>query len=355
MKDTAKVNESLRHKGNDMKKVMVNIIVMVATFVSGICLEQLGIKLNQAEKCKLIESESATNLKITIPNITEPHTESPTHSYSSRTPYELKEMITNKHIDLMFLWNELNIDSGKFQSCDNTCEAEIDEKDLNDEKGKEVILKLTQSFQYCRYLIFKKETDKQLKTPMWRLLAHIDHDFNHYVMSQHNVMKSGKNNWLVISGQEMSGSDGALFYERWYKVSSKGIRNVLNYPAEGALVNLQEGFCNRYASKIILHRDNLIEIRYTMNTSDVGKCKYKIKPDKTLSIFYSKDEKENFVLKSKNIKAFLEIMSPIWELDSTVSLAFGFDRNLESLITSNQKIDKRTKTKIVEVLEYYRK
>ena len=133
-------------------------------------------------------------------------------------------------VDLAPTWERLRISPGDFAVCAGDCEGEIFESELNGKPGKEVILKLTKSFNFCRYLIFEPVALGRIR---WKLLGYIDHDFNRYQMARHRVIRAFGRNWFVLRGQEGSGSGYYLYGETWFEVVHRGVRPVLHYSVEG--------------------------------------------------------------------------------------------------------------------------
>src|SRR5437016_5357802 len=111
----------------------------------------------------------------------------------STSPFEIARVIKiassswKKHhvevnVDLTSTWKQLALDPGDFNDC-AYCEAAIFKSELDGQPGSEVILKITRSFDFVRYLIFSKQGQRHNLT----LIAHIDHDFNQYQVSSHRI------------------------------------------------------------------------------------------------------------------------------------------------------------------------
>jgi hypothetical protein len=136
-------------------------------------------------------------------------------------------------VDLSSTWKHLGIDPSVYDDC-AYCESAIFKDELDDKPGREVILKLTKSFDFCRYLIFTRNVNASGKI-RWKLLGHIDHDFNRYQMASHRIVRAFGRNWFVLHAQEGSGSGYHLYGEAWFEVSNRGVRPVLNYSVEGGI------------------------------------------------------------------------------------------------------------------------
>lgn len=162
----------------------------------------------------------------------------------STSPFEIARVVNqstqqwNRHrlrvdVDLRPTWKHLGIDPSLFAGCMGDCQARLDRNELDATPGREVILKFTKSYDFCRYLIFTRVRRTPTARPRWKLLGYIDHDFNRYQMARHRVARAFGRNWLVIRGQEGSGSGYYLYGETWFEVSNRGVRPVLNYPVDG--------------------------------------------------------------------------------------------------------------------------
>jgi hypothetical protein len=209
------------------------------------------------------------------------------------TPFELaravnesKRMWDQNHtqvlVDLGFTWNRLGIDPGPFAGCSGDCEAKIYRHELDSTPGKEIILKLMQSYNFCRYLIFARARTNSRARSKWKLLGYIDHDFNRYKMSSHRIVRASGTNWLVIRGQEGSGSGFSLYGETWYQVSDKGVRATLSYPFAGNTDPWPIGLGRQFKARVFISRNSirrsneiLIRYRVTYSTLDYIKNDFK--------------------------------------------------------------------------------
>ena len=194
---------------------------------------------------------------------------------SSNSPFEIAIAINrsgwlwrNRRISSPVIldgtWKRLGIDSAYFPQCGSECEAKVFRVRLDEQRGSEVLLKLTRSFDFCRYLVFRAVKHSS-KTRHWKLLGYVDHDFNRYQMSSHRVVHALGKNWLVVRGQEGSGSGYSLYSETWYRVSRKGIESVLHYPVEGHTYPWPTGVGREFKAKVLSSRDNHIRLGYTVS------------------------------------------------------------------------------------------
>jgi hypothetical protein len=178
-------------------------------------------------------------------------------------------------VDLGFTWEQLGIEPGQFVGCAGECEAKIYRHELDSTPGQEVILKLTQSYNFCRYLIFARARNNSRARPKWKLLGYIDHDFNRYKMASYRIVRALGTNWLVIRGQEGSGTGFSLYGETWYQVTDKGVRATLSYPFAGNTDPWPKGLGREFKASVLSSRNSagryseiLIRYRVTYSTLD---------------------------------------------------------------------------------------
>ena len=149
-------------------------------------------------------------------------------------------------VHLHSYWKELNIEPGEFAVCSTDCEVQLTYAELDGKRGRELLLKLTRSASFCRYLVYRKTGKK------WRFLGHIDHDFNRYEMARHRVLNFLGRPWLVIRGQEGSGSGFALYFDYWYQVTDSDMRTtVLSYPAKGNTYPWPTGLGRQFRASVV--------------------------------------------------------------------------------------------------------
>jgi len=202
-------------------------------------------------------------------------------SPKSASPYEIARLVNRSNaqlkksddesrrdvdvVDLSRTWKRLGIPSGDFETCPGICKAALFRHELDGERGREVLLKLRwgtgDSF---RYLVFKRAARGR-----WKLLGFVDHDFNRYEESSHRVLRARGRNWLVIRGQEGSGSGYALYAETWYEVSAKGLRSVLYYPVAGRVVPWPSGVSREFEARVTGERGDApsVALSYTVSYS----------------------------------------------------------------------------------------
>lgn len=228
-----------------MKRLFSHLIVAVFTFVLSVA----GMSLFIIHRQSTVEQSKPMGMREKAQPMAQPITETSVSNETSQlrslSPYDIEIFINaNPQANAEEIWRKLGI-AGKyngeshydlkekfFTKCQG-CEAEIYNYELDGEPGTEALLRISDRLQEsCRYLVFKS-TDKSSEGEGWKLLGHIDHDFGRYQMPQHFYVLSGGESWLVIRVQEASGSGVALYYDRLFKVSSGGIKEILDYPSEG--------------------------------------------------------------------------------------------------------------------------
>lgn len=162
----------------------------------------------------------------------------------SLSPYQMRSfVIAHRNSQLTELWQRLGIrfqyagervskhPDGFLNKCIG-CEAEVFENELDDEPGREVLLRVSDNLQEsCRYLVFKRVGNRS--SDKWKFLGNIDHDFGRYRMPQHLVLLSGGTSWLAIEVQESSGNYFVSYSSRLFKVNNNGLRELLTFPTEG--------------------------------------------------------------------------------------------------------------------------
>ena len=148
------------------------------------------------------------------------------------SPFALARSINNiqrtgKDLSLTETWQQFGVEPGSFAQCSNDCKAKIYRNELSSNPGSEVVIKLTRFEDFTRYLVFGRADNG------WKFLGYVDHDFNKYEIARHRIASVKGKPFLVIRGQEGSGSGYALYAETWYEVADNGLKPVLSYPSDG--------------------------------------------------------------------------------------------------------------------------
>lgn len=186
------------------------------------------------------------------------------------SPYEIVRVVNeNKKaaeesdgptpVDLGPIWRTLGIDSVAFDSCSGQCDASIQKSELDGQPQPEVIIKLTQPFNFVRFLVFSEGHSNKSE---WIFRGYVDHDFNRYQMASHRVLEFGGKRWLVIRGQEGSGTGFSLYGETWYELGQKGLQAVLRYPIEGHTYPWPVGLGRDFKADIVTRNSAELIINY---------------------------------------------------------------------------------------------
>lgn len=171
-------------------------------------------------------------------------------------------------VSLAETWQKFGIEAADWESCSNDCRAELYQHQLTPDAGAEVVLKLTRFVELCRYLVFARSADGR----GWKFLGHVDHNFNKYEMARHRVALVNGKPFLVIRGQEGSGSGYALYAETWYDVSNKGVKAVLSYPSDGHTYPWPAGLSRSFTATNVPDRKGAdrLTIQYTVDYDTSG-------------------------------------------------------------------------------------
>jgi hypothetical protein len=235
-----------------MRKVLVELLIVLLGFFAA------GVETAQAHPTRF--------------DVIEPRSTSPFEIARAvnRSRRAWSKSYIRLDVDLGDTWQQLGIDANGFARCAGDCEAVISRPELDPTPGRELILKLTQSYNLCRYLIFVQDDKFRTGRVKWKFRGYIDHDFNKYEMSSYRVVHSLGKNWLVVRGQEGSGSGYSLYSETWYRVSGKGIESVLHYPAKGHTYPWPNGIGREFTARVLSSRDNHIRLGYTVTFTNLN-------------------------------------------------------------------------------------
>jgi hypothetical protein len=198
--------------------------------------------------------------------------EKPQDTSASISPIELARSINHARraqtvVELADTWRKLGLEAGSFEVCGSGCEAKVFRYELSSQPGPEVVLKLIQSFEICRYLVFGRTLDGR----GWKFLGHLDHDFNKYEMARQRLATVNGKSFLVVRGQEGSGSGYALYAETWYEVSDAGVKPVLSYPSDGHTNPWPAGLARSFKATNIPTTDREhLTIQYTVTYDTAG-------------------------------------------------------------------------------------
>jgi hypothetical protein len=154
----------------------------------------------------------------------------------SLAPYDIEMFINdNPQSNLSPLWQSLGVPTRSqranwyWDKCGG-CRAESFEFDLDNESGNEVLLRVAKRpGEAFRYLVFKLTNDREDR---WRLLGYVD-AWGKYQEPSHNVLLSDGKPWLLVRDQGASGSGVALYIDRLFQVTGRGLTEVVAYSSEG--------------------------------------------------------------------------------------------------------------------------
>jgi hypothetical protein len=243
---------------------------------------------------------------------------------TSLSPYEIASFIAeNPAIDLKNTWNQLGIKSvnfgdgrdssaeeqgdeiNRFLSKCNNCDVETYSCDLDEEPGKEVLLKVSDLLaESCRYLIFKQLKQSNGK-PEWRVLGHIDHGFSRYRMPEHSIHFDDGRNWLVIKVQQGSGSGFAEYDDRLFQVNSTGLNEILRFPSEGHVATCCSSPTREFTTQIrkceAKNGATMVELEFSVSYSASSGVEYVDLWKKTQKAIYKKEaSSDRLVLDARN-------------------------------------------------------
>ncbi|MCM3873014.1 MAG: hypothetical protein ND895_20215 [Pyrinomonadaceae bacterium] len=226
-----------------MPRLFIKLTVILVSFALGMCASKVTRSIRTQNR-----TPAATNPIIShTPALsrTKPIATAEDLGPQSLSPNDIWNFIeTHPQANLTKVWQGLQIrttniaesqqlqDAGfNFLGQCSSCQAELSHYELDGEPGDEVVLKISDNLlQACRFLIFKSIGDRRDR---WRLLGHIDQDFNKYRMADHTVLLSSGRRWLVIKGQASSGTGVVTYFDRVFVVTKGRVREVLGYISEG--------------------------------------------------------------------------------------------------------------------------
>lgn len=174
-------------------------------------------------------------------------TESSSIGLEALSPYEIAKLLTDDPWSRDDIWNQLGIHSlhlgyeeirtNRLRSPDQFLTSlNVDIKtytdELDGEPGNEVLLRVSNTSEECRYVLFKP-LKRRAGKPRWKLLGYIDHDFGRYQMPEHSIAHSGGRKWLMVTVQMGSGIGYAGYNNRLFSVDHTGLKEILQFPSEG--------------------------------------------------------------------------------------------------------------------------
>ncbi len=144
-------------------------------------------------------------------------------------PYALANSLDGyADVEMGELWKRLRVNSemnDKFFTKCSACRAEAFAFNLDDSPQNEIIVRIANSIEECRYLVFEQiESD----TTKYRLIGNIDHAFGRYEMPSHHFLVSNGRAYLIVRGQTVSGSGVSAYNYRLFRVKTAGLRSCLS-------------------------------------------------------------------------------------------------------------------------------
>jgi hypothetical protein len=236
-------------------------------------------------------------------------------------PYELALSINGRYdVPTGKLWDRLGI--GKrfnglrgwntpdvFLAYCEFCNAEYSEFDLDHEPGSEVLVRIANSIEESRYLVFKENR----LTGNFVLVGHIDHNFGRHKMPSHSYVVSRGRGYLVIQFQTVSGTGVSGYVNRMFTVRNGKLEEILSFPAVGheamGAIEPNREFSGQVTDIISKGETTQVELRLTVT--------YKLYHPRFRDRFktWTKNERAVFIKSPENDFAVLE------ESRSTISQA----------------------------------
>ncbi len=144
-----------------------------------------------------------------------PRTAEPISEIDISNPYILADSLDRYNdVEIGELWKRLRVKSemnDKFFTNCSACSAEAFAFNLDDSPQNEIIVRIANSLEECRYLVFGEvESDKT----KYKLIGNIDHDFGRYEMPSHHFVVSNGLAYLVVRVQTVSGSGVSAYNYR---------------------------------------------------------------------------------------------------------------------------------------------
>jgi len=148
-------------------------------------------------------------------------------------PYELAYSIDGRSdLEMDALWRRLRVKSEYkdfFSTC-NSCKADAFTFNLDDSPQNEVIVRIANGMEECRYLVFKQIDSDAEK---YKLIANIDSNFGRYEMPSHHFVVNEGRAYLLVRVQTASGSGVATYAYRLFRVYHGRLEELLDFPADG--------------------------------------------------------------------------------------------------------------------------
>jgi hypothetical protein len=167
------------------------------------------------------------------------------------SPYQIRKYVEeNKATDLGIkngyneygaklddYWEQLGIENNFPDVCHN-CEAKIFSLELDEEPGREIMLRLHEEIN-TSYLIFKPlpaEKDN------WQFIGYFNVEGQRYNPPEQRVVRNGAKRWLALKLLWGHGSGYGSSGETLYEITGNGVRPVLSYLTDKYLGAMNETY-----------------------------------------------------------------------------------------------------------------
>lgn len=231
-----------------MKKWSLRILSAFLTFTLGICVVA-AVRLSLAPAIKPPTVYTAANIQTQLPPTQIAEVAPPSDKVAevmrphlvSISPYEIKRLVDENHkaaerhqweeLPLETIWNQLDVHPPDSDStivkCNGDCRADVVTLELDGKPGAETML-ILDSWDLCRFLIFKQNLTRRGLSAQWEFMGYIDAS-SWYVDPQYRVLTAGAKRWLVINENYGHGSGFGAYTDSWYEITENGMTNVLSY------------------------------------------------------------------------------------------------------------------------------
>lgn len=266
-------------------------------------------------------------------------------------PWSIESAIDgNESVDLRPLWRKLGIENAfnglqgwespkDFLNTCEFCKVDIHEFDLDNDVGDEVLLAISNSREYARYLVFKRQKDVETN---YRLLGTIDHSFGRYKMPDHYFLVAAGRSFLGVKVQTQSGSGVAMYTNRLFTLSSGKLLEIASFP--------HRGHQNMYWNGMGVDRD------FRGKVADIRRVGDAYFIEVRLTVSYGAWTDSSFPLWSKNQKAIFRWTPRTKQAIFVPSLSTVTKHELESVYDVDILLDEEFELfNKAEIRDYLRK
>lgn len=241
----------------------------------------------------------------------------------SKDPFELKRLIDENRNEFPVdeLWEYLYISREmklvrnpsltrdgilEFRSCPS-CITELRSVDLDTDQEKEVILTISShgGFGDFRMLVLDRRNGD------WQIAGHTDHDINKYYSPVIRIEQFGKERFVVLTCQGGWGTGLRISFERWYKLDSGELRELISFPNESFTSQTSSDLVQDSRAKVVAYtRKNGLgrfTVEYRNRFSGYSECSRGSSQD-------DRGEVSLFTVRKRAV--YLQAESGFFELDS---------------------------------------